>query len=285
MPERVTIITPSFNQAEFLERHLASVAGQGPSVLEHIIMDGASTDGSVDLLERAGPLVTWVSEPDSGQTEALRKALLLATGSVIGWLNVDEFYEPDAVARAVQGFAEHPQAVAVYGDFRRITADGGLIRVNRQWRYDRDIGRIVTPIIQNCAGFFSRQRLLDIDAFATADLHYVMDWDLYIQLMRNGGEAVYLPQVLGNFTMHKASKTSQSQEGFEREIRELQQREFPHLGPRGLKIMHRYHHLRMALQMARAGILLDKMRFKLFEQIKFADEYGSPGVTWFHRFL
>jgi glycosyltransferase involved in cell wall biosynthesis len=279
------VITPSFNQVSFLQRHLRSVAAQGPSVIEHIIVDGASTDGTVALLKQAGSQVKWISEPDDGQTSALRKALLLATGDVVGWLNVDEFYEPDAVERAIQAYAARPQAVAVYGDFRRIDAAGALIRVNRQWKYDRDIGRIVTPIIQNCAGFFSRKRLLEIDAFASADLQYVMDWDLYIRMMKDGGEAVYLPQVLGNFTMHKASKTSRSQAGFEREIRELREREFPGVGERRLALIHRYHHLRMALQMARTGILLDKMRFKLFEQIKFAEEYGSPGVTWFHRFM
>ncbi len=281
---RVSIITPSFNQAEFLRRHLRSVASQGPSVIEHIIVDGASTDGTRRLLKQTGPLVKWISEPDDGQTSALRKALAMATGDIIGWLNVDEFYEPDAVERAVQTFVARPDAVAVYGDFRRIDADGALIRVNRQWKYDRDIGRIVTPIIQNCAGFFSRERLLEIDAF-TSDLQYVMDWDLYIQMMKDGGEAVYVPQVLGNFTMHKASKTSSAQEGFEREIQELRAREFPELGRRQLALRHRYHHLRMAAHMARRGILWDKMRFKLFHQIKFAEEYGSPGVTWFHRFL
>jgi glycosyltransferase involved in cell wall biosynthesis len=285
MNERVSIITPSFNQAPFLQRHLDSVAGQGPSVIEHIIMDGGSTDGSVELLRGAGPLVHWVSEPDGGQTSALRKALLRATGDVIGWLNVDEFYEPQAVRLALETFGRRPAAVAVYGDFRRISASGAQIRVNRQWKYDRNIGRIVTPIIQNCAGFFRRERLLEINAFAREDLQYVMDWDLYIELMKDGGEAVYVPHLLGNFTMHALSKTSQAQDGFEREIRQLQRRQFPGASDRRIALLHRYHHARMALHMARTGILWDKMRFKLFEQLKFEQEYGSPGVTWFHRFM
>jgi glycosyltransferase involved in cell wall biosynthesis len=112
----VSILTPSFNQARWLVDTLQSVARQTYPHIEHIVMDGGSTDGTVDLLTHAGSRVTWKSEPDRGQSHALNKALAASTGEIIGWINSDDaYYDVDAVAAVAQCFARHPEVDVVYG--------------------------------------------------------------------------------------------------------------------------------------------------------------------------
>ena len=107
----VSIITPSFNQARFLEATLRSVLEQDYPRIEYLVVDGASSDGSVDIIRRyADQLTWWVSEKDSGQSEAINKGLRRARGEFIGWLNSDDIYLPGAVAAAVQIFQSHPRA-------------------------------------------------------------------------------------------------------------------------------------------------------------------------------
>src|SRR5713226_6394238 len=112
----VSILTPSFNQARWLADNLRSVTNQTYPHIEHIIMDGGSTDSSVEILKKAGPNVRWRSEPDRGQSHALNKAFAESRGEVIGWLNSDDaYFTPTAVAEAVQVFERCPDVNVVYG--------------------------------------------------------------------------------------------------------------------------------------------------------------------------
>ena len=111
---KVSVVTPSFNQAEFLESTLASVASQGTNV-EHLVFDGGSTDGSVAILERFRPPVRWVSARDAGQADAVNKGIAASDGEVIGWLNSDDVYYPGAICRVVAYFEAHPGVDLVYG--------------------------------------------------------------------------------------------------------------------------------------------------------------------------
>src|SRR6058998_2090201 len=100
MPPGFSIITPSFNQARFLEENIQSVLTQAGVSVEHIVVDGGSTDGTVEIL-KSYPHLRWISEPDRGQSHALNKGFRMATGEILGWLNADDSYEPSAVAEAV----------------------------------------------------------------------------------------------------------------------------------------------------------------------------------------
>ena len=112
----VSIVTPSFNQARFLEATLRSVLEQDYPNIEYLVVDGASTDGSVEIIRRyADRLTWWVSEKDNGQSEAINKGMRRARGEFIGWLNSDDIYLPGAVSAAVSAFLSHPQAGLIYG--------------------------------------------------------------------------------------------------------------------------------------------------------------------------
>ena len=131
MKPKLTIVTPSFNQATFIERTLQSVLDQGYENLEYIVVDGGSDDGSLEIIKRyADRLAWWVSEPDEGQTHALDKGLGRATGAIVAYINSDDYYLPGAFDMAVTALSQSPALWAV-GAARFVDADG---RVTEVWR-------------------------------------------------------------------------------------------------------------------------------------------------------
>ena len=126
---KISIITPSFNQAGYIGRTLESIHSQtGDFELEHIVVDGGSTDGTLDILRGYGDRIRWISEPDAGQSDALNKALHMVTGEVIGWLNSDDLYEPGALQAIAEVFAREPQTQWAYGKVRIIDERNRPIR-------------------------------------------------------------------------------------------------------------------------------------------------------------
>ncbi|HWE01445.1 MAG TPA: glycosyltransferase family 2 protein [Tepidisphaeraceae bacterium] len=276
---KFSILTPSFNQASFLERNIRSVLNQDVPDVEHLIFDGNSTDDTVNILKRySDRLAFWVSEPDEGQADALAKALSKSNGDIIGWLNVDEFYDANIFGSVRRAFEENPDAVVVYGNCRLVTPLGKQIRINRQWRFDFDVCRIQTPIMISCSTFFRRDRLVACGGFDRS-WNYSMDWELFIRYMRDTPSAwVRVRKVLGNYTMHLQSKTATSQSGFIAERERLLDREFPGVSSEERGRLQQIQTRRMKWHMLMDGVLFGKVWFKVVRQRHFAAYYGDPGV-------
>ncbi len=179
---KVSVITPSFNQARFLEQTIRSVLDQDYPNLEYVVIDGGSNDGSVDILRRyADRLAYWVSEPDRGQTDALNKGFARATGDIVCWVNSDDFYYPGALAAAVAAFRANPDLGLVYGRGNRVDEDGEVIREFECTRpFDLDALVYGIDYILQPTTFFRRQALHDVGPFDPG-LHYAFDWELWMR--------------------------------------------------------------------------------------------------------
>ena len=180
----VSVLTPSFNQARWLSDNLQSVAGQSYPGIEHVVMDGGSTDGSIDILERAGERVVWQSSPDGGQSDAIDKAFARSSGEIIGWLNSDDaYFTRDVVARVVDAFDAEPDVGLIYGHAARVDADGNVLYV--LWvppAASRMLVRGFNPIRQPAV--FIRRAALGRDFLVDPEFDYMMDRELWLHLSR-----------------------------------------------------------------------------------------------------
>lgn len=176
----VSVLTPSFNQVRWLPDNLRSVACQTYPSIEHVVMDGGSTDGSIEVLKRAGDSLRWESEPDRGQSHAINKAFAVSRGEIIGWLNSDDaFYDCSAVQHAVDVFERNPQVDVVYGHAARINADGTIVYYMHVPRFNIKRLKWGCYIVQP-AVFIRRSALAA--GFVDESFHYAMDWELWLRL-------------------------------------------------------------------------------------------------------
>jgi glycosyltransferase involved in cell wall biosynthesis/GT2 family glycosyltransferase len=205
---RISLVTPSYRQAEFIERTLRSVLDQTYPALEYFVQDGASDDGTVAILERyADRLAGWESRRDAGQSEALNRGFARTTGDIMGWLNSDDLLLPGALARVADHFHDHPEVDVVYG--HRIVIDED----------DAEIGRWILPPHDNAVlswadylpqeTLFWRRRLWDrTGARIDESFRFAMDWDLVVRFREAGARFARVPQFLGAFRVHRHQKTS-----------------------------------------------------------------------------
>ncbi len=181
---RVSIITPSFNQAAYLEQTILSVLDQDHADIEYIVMDGGSSDDSVDIIRKyQDRLAYWASEGDEGQADALNKGFSHATGEIVAWLNSDDYYLPGAISAAVQIFDRHPHILQVYGDMIAVDEMGGIFnRFSYKQLTLEDL--LCFQIIGQPAVFMRRSALQGIQLDPT--LHFLLDHQLWIQIVRRG---------------------------------------------------------------------------------------------------
>jgi glycosyltransferase involved in cell wall biosynthesis len=205
----VSIITPSYNQAPFLEQTIRSVLAQDYPRIEYIVVDGASTDGSVEIIKRhESRIARWVSEPDRGQSDAINKGFRMATGDVVAWINSDDLYFPDAVSTAVERFTQDPGLGLFYGNCVFIDRDGAFVR------YFTEVEPYDEFRLRNCSDFimqpttFFRRDLLEKIGLLDESLHFTMDWDLWCRFAESGCGIHCEPKLIAATRVYPETKTT-----------------------------------------------------------------------------
>lgn len=251
---RISVVTPSFNQGTYLEATLRSVLLQGYPDLELIVIDGGSTDGSVDVIRRYEPwLAYWHSRRDDGQAAAIRAGLEIATGDVLCWLNSDDIYLPNALLRVGELFAERPGTGFVYGNRLVIDRDGV---VTGRHLFPRFLTRLhwslEQPLAQECC--FWRREVYECVGGIDPTLFFVMDYDLFFRIWRNT-RARKVPEFLGCIRQHEETKSSRHQDVWQREFHEARVRYG--LRPPGLwtrRIFNRLNRAQLVLESWRSRV-------------------------------
>jgi glycosyltransferase involved in cell wall biosynthesis len=202
----VSIVTPSYNQASYLEATIRSVLEQDYPSLEYIIIDGGSSDGSVEIIRKySDRLSYWISEPDMGQTDAINKGFAQAKGEILAWLNSDDIYYPDAISEAVEFLQSHREIGMVYGDADYIDSEGMVIGQfpARQTSY-KQLRRGYVHIPQQAA--FFRSRLWEMASPLDPSFYFAMDYDLWVR-MSEFSQIRYLPRRWAAFRLHQDAKS------------------------------------------------------------------------------
>ena len=227
---RITVITPSFNQAAFLEGTIRSVLDQEYPSLEYIIIDGGSTDNSVEIIRKySHRLAYWCSEKDGGQSHAINKGLRIATGEIIGWLNSDDIYYADSIWKAAQIFAKNPATDILFGNYDYIDDEGRTVHRRRELPYDFRVYLWTGACYHaNVAGFY-RKKCFDSFGLVREDLHHSMDYELYLRFGINRCTFQHVPDVLGAYRLHMSSKTILARSSFIQEAKVIRQEHFTRL--------------------------------------------------------
>lgn len=237
---KFSIVTPSFNQGEFIRRTVLSVARQQGVAVEHVVVDGGSSDCTVDVLREFGPLVKWVSEKDKGQAHAVNKGIVATDGDIIGWLNSDDIYYPGALKRVAKYFREHPDIDVVYGQADHIDVHDWAFEdyPTEPWDFERlhDTSFICQPAL------FLRRRVIEQHGLLDDSLHYCMDYEYWLRLGRAGVKFGYLEEKLAGSRLYADNKTLGSRVKVHREINEMFKNRFGKTPKRWLK---NYAHITM----------------------------------------
>jgi glycosyltransferase involved in cell wall biosynthesis len=203
---RVALVTPSFNQGRFLRRTIDSVLAQNYPHLEYLVVDGGSTDDSLDVLRSYGNRVRWISEPDQGQSQALNKGFARVQGEIRAYLNSDDTLLPGAIEKAVNHFVVHPECDMVYGKAHLVDEDDRVLGDYETGEYSFE--RLLQQGCYICQpAAFWRTRIADKVGPFDETLHLSLDFDYWQRIDRAGGRIDHLPQHLACARLHPAAKT------------------------------------------------------------------------------
>ena len=226
---KISIVTPSFNQGQFIERTLKSVAAQRHMLpdhvtLEHIVFDGGSSDDTVAVLQEFSPSVRWVSEKDKGQTDAVNKGIRATDSDIIGWLNSDDVYYPGAVARVLKFFDENPSVDVVYGRADHIDLSDEPFEdyPSEPWNFARlqEMCFICQPAL------FFRRRVVEQHGLLDESLSYCMDYEYWLRLGKAGVQFAFLDEKLAGSRLYADNKTLGARVNVHKEINDMFKKKF-----------------------------------------------------------
>ena len=204
---RASIVTPSYNQGKYIEETIRSVLLQGYPNLEYIVIDGGSTDSSVEIIRRYEPwLAYWVSEPDQGQADAINKGWRRSQGEIMTWLNSDDTYEPGAVGTAVKYLNLASEAGLIYGGCNCIDSEGQFLGVLQAWPFDLEREMSGRNLLPQSSAFFTRSAFEQAGELDVT-LKYSMDYELWLRMLQHGVAFKNIPDILSNYRLHHSAKT------------------------------------------------------------------------------
>jgi glycosyltransferase involved in cell wall biosynthesis len=204
---KINIVTPSFNQGKFLEETIQSILNQNYQNLEYFVVDGGSTDNSVDIIKKyANRINWWVSEPDKGQSDAINKSFQKTKGDWLCWVNSDDILLPRALGKVAETFNLNPSADVITGNVLYINQNNIITRCVKvpkvSWFFYRhSVGSFVAPAVFFKRSLYEKVGGLDIK------LHYSMDLDLWHKFRLAGAKIYHIREYLGGFRIHQSSKT------------------------------------------------------------------------------
>lgn len=217
-PAPLSIVIPSFNSGSTIAKAINSVLDQGYPNVEVIVKDGGSLDGTVEVLQSFGSAIRFESTPDTGQTQALNRAIQISSGQIIGWLNADDFYSPGAFRHLFEATNRDGGADVYYGDFRIVRENGDVLRQYSVSAWDPNRFYRNGSYVWSGAMFF-RRSVFEIYGLLDETFHYSMDGEYYFRICENVN-AVHIPHILGNFRMSTQNKSgSKNYRGFGEQIR------------------------------------------------------------------
>ncbi|MCL0072153.1 glycosyltransferase [Thermodesulfovibrionales bacterium] len=204
---KISIVTPSYNQAEFLERTILSVLNQNYPNLEYIIIDGGSTDRSVEIIKKYEKyLAYWVSKKDEGQADAIRKGFNKSTGEILAWLNSDDTYLPGAFLKVAKVFQENPEIDLIFGNIYRIDEKDRQIGELRFTKFDFSTLIYEGGNLHQTGAFWTR-KIYDKVGGIDPKYNFCMDFDFFCRVAEKGN-IVFIRDYFANFRIHKGAKSS-----------------------------------------------------------------------------
>jgi len=224
----VSIVTPSYNQGGFIARTIESVLSQDYSPIEYMVMDGGSTDETLEVLRRLGERFSWVSERDQGQADAINKGWRRSHGEILAWLNSDDFYLPGAISKAVAFLQDHPEAAAVYGEGFHVDAKERIIE-----RYPTepfDLQRLYEFCFICQPTVFVRRVVLEEVGFLDERLNFCMDYDFWFRIAKKHTFR-YMKEPLACTRFYESTKTIEKRIDAHKEILAVVFRHFGSVPP------------------------------------------------------
>ncbi|KAA3664223.1 MAG: glycosyltransferase [Chloroflexi bacterium] len=250
----ITIVMPSYNQAKYIEESILSILEQGYSNLEFILLDGGSTDGSVEIIKKYdAQLSYWHSKPDGGQTDALMQGFSMATGDLMGWINSDDVLLPGALNNVASAYAANPKVGIYFGDYLLIDGNGQIIQCKRvphsgihwfakhgHWAF-------------NSTGVLFSKKAYEAVGGLHKELYFVMDADLYMRMLLKGISYYHLGSYHAAFRRHEGAKTVDGLSDSRKEHYYAAKKYWPAEVEKGRR-QKRWHYLYQLFQIANGNV-------------------------------
>lgn len=235
---RVSFVIPTRNQAAFIRTCIESCFAQGLEHAEVLVIDGASTDGTQDVLRSYGDRIRWTSEQDRGQSDAINKGVRAAKGEIIAWINSDDYYaSPNALAPLMKVFDDDPTADIVYGDGTMVDTKGQAIRVypSREYTTLEDLVIIPSSFVLQPVLLFKRELFLDVGGL-DVKLHYTLDYELFLRMFPRARKVVHVRHDVAHAVYHQDAKSIR---GMRKQIVEFMQVKHRYASKLSLSAMQR----------------------------------------------